>query len=605
MATLSDDHLEAQKSRADISTRVARIEELRGQEPVALSADGIDLVAFQTATGLKVFEGRCPHQGALLGEGERSGGELVCRNHRWRFDVESGQRLGGPQCLRACPAEVRDGVLFADVRALRTVAGARQTGRTRTVDSLPGPPRLPIIGNLLSLDPEQMHSVIEGWEATYGSLFRFRLGLRDVVVVSEPALVQKVLRERPENYRRMSSFAPVFDEIGAPGVLSAEGTTWRSLRRLTMEALSHRNLKGFYPTLKGVVERLYRHWKLASDTGREVQLTSDLQRFLVDVMTQLAFGYDVKALADGEGGGGGGGEISPRQFDEVFEAVNRRLIAPFPYWRFVRLPADRHLDRVLQQVFPWISRLVDAARARVAAEPARAEQPTNFLEAMLCARDESGQPFSNKVILGNALHILAGGQDTTANTLAWAAHEICDRPDVVSALREELDDALGEAIMPADIEMAGKLVYTTAIANEVMRLRPVVPVIFMETNSDLVLGDVALPRGSATWVLVRPAARDAEHFADPEAFRPERWLSPSVEGGAHEPAAHLPFGSGPRICPGRSLAILEMRVALAMIFRNFDIERVGSRRDVKEVLKFTMNPRDLRVRLHHRSIRRS
>ncbi|WP_394822280.1 cytochrome P450 [Pendulispora albinea] len=588
-----------ERPRPEVSTPIARLGELRGEEPVALSADGVDLVAFHTDTGLKVFEGRCPHQGALLGEGERNGRELVCRNHRWRFDVESGRRLGGPQCLRACPSQVRNGIVYADLRALRTAAPAASLAHTRSVQSLPGPPGLPLLGNLLSLDPSQLHRVLEGWEATYGSLFRFRLGTRDVVVVSEPALVQKVLRERPENYRRMSTFAPVFEEIGAPGVLSAEGKPWRSLRRLTMEALSHRHLKSFYPTLKGVVQRLHTRWSRAADAGREVHVTHDLQRFLVDVMTRLAFGYDVNALEGGDGGERRG-EISPRQFDEVFDAVNRRLIAPFPYWRFVRLPADRKLERIIGQVFPWISRLVDAARERIAEDPGRAEQPQNFLEAMICARDDAGQPFSNEVILGNALQILAGGQDTTANTLAWAIHEICDRPDVVASLRKELDRALGDDAMPESIETAGRLVYATAIANEVMRLRPVVPSMFMEANTDVVLGDLALPKGTATWVLVRPAARDAENFADPESFRPERWLAQSDSIDAHDTSAYAPFGSGPRICPGRTLALLEMRVALAMIFRNFEIVRT-SPRDIEEVLKFTMNPRDLRVRLRRRA----
>jgi cytochrome P450/nitrite reductase/ring-hydroxylating ferredoxin subunit len=491
MTTSSDQHTEVlAPSPDDVWTRIARLEELRGQGPFALSTGGVDLVAVQGAAGLKVFEGRCPHQGALLGEGELHGDELVCRNHRWRFDLESGQRRGGPQCLRACPAEVRGDALFVDVRALCRTADTGQVGRVRTVDELPGPPGLPLVGNVLELAPERMHSVIEGWEKTYGSLFRFRLGPRNVVVVSKLALVQQVLRERPENYRRMSSFETVFAEMGTPGVLSAEGTAWRSLRRLTMVALSHRNLKTFYPTLKTVAERLHRRWTLAADAGREVDLVDDLQRFAVDVTTQLAFGRDINALA-------GGKDELQSKFDEVFAALNRRLSAVFPYWRYVRLSADRRLNRALDGLFAWASELVDATRARLAADPTRAEQPANFLEAMICARDEAGRLFSKEALLGNVLQIVGGGEDTTAHTLAWAIHEICDRPHTAAALREELDVVLGEAIVPNDIDAAAKLVYANAIANEAMRLRPVVPVMFLETNRDLVLDDLALPKGTS------------------------------------------------------------------------------------------------------------
>jgi cytochrome P450 len=62
----------------------------------------------------------------------------------------------------------------------------------------------------------------------------------------------------------------------------------------------------------------------------------------------------------------------------------------------------------------------------------------------------------------------------------------------------------------------------------------------------------------------------------------------------------MPFGSGPRLCPGRSLALLEMRVALATLARGFEPERVGHRRDVSERFAFTMGPRGLRVRLRPR-----
>ena len=73
-----------------------------------------------------------------------------------------------------------------------------------------------------------------------------------------------------------------------------------------------------------------------------------------------------------------------------------------------------------------------------------------------------------------------------------------------------------------------------------------------------------------------------------------------MSSGPHDAAAHIPFGSGPRICPGRSLALLEMRVVLAALYRNFDVARVGATTDVKEVTAFTMMPVGLRVRLTRR-----
>ena len=59
--------------------RVASVGELNGAGPFALSANGADVVLVRTSEGWRAFDGRCPHQGALLGEGELDGGALVCR----------------------------------------------------------------------------------------------------------------------------------------------------------------------------------------------------------------------------------------------------------------------------------------------------------------------------------------------------------------------------------------------------------------------------------------------------------------------------------------------------------------------------------------------
>src|SRR3974390_2295636 len=92
--------------------RVAKTDELAGSGPFALSAGDMDVALVRAEAGWRTFEGRCPHQGALLGEGEIEGDKLVCRNHRWRFSIESGQRQGGPERLASCPVAERAGAIF-------------------------------------------------------------------------------------------------------------------------------------------------------------------------------------------------------------------------------------------------------------------------------------------------------------------------------------------------------------------------------------------------------------------------------------------------------------------------------------------------------------
>jgi cytochrome P450/nitrite reductase/ring-hydroxylating ferredoxin subunit len=573
--------------------RVARSAALSGEGPHSVSAGGVDLVLVRAKAGLRAFEGRCPHKGALLGEGEIEGDKLVCRNHRWQFSIENGRRQGGPQCLVPCAVVERDGDVLVDLSSLPAAADRSRT-RIRDIDELPGPEGIPLLGNAHQLDLRRMHLTLEGWADTYGPAYRFRIGLRTVVVVSGSELVEQVLRARPEVYRRASRIEAIFSEMGSRSVVSSEKESWRAQRRLTIQALTNQHLRSFYPTLRIVAERLKRRWDAAADRGCEVDIVSDLKRFTADATTFVAFGHDANTL-DGRD------DRIQRQLEETTAGFTQRLFALVPTWRFLRLPRDRRLEKAFADLRGWAEVLVEAARARLAADPTGARAPANFLEAMLVARDELGRPFSQDIIFGNLLATLAAGEDTTAHSLSWAVHHMCESPPAVAALRQESDRLLGDAPMPADVDAANKLAWAGAVSNEAMRLRSVSSLLVHEANAATTLGDIRVPARGWVIALTRPAARDAENFVDPHSFRPERWLGGVT--GAHEPAASIPFGSGPRICPGRSLGLLEMKLALTTLYKNFEVERVGAPSAVREALSLTIYPVGLKVRLKRRDVR--
>jgi cytochrome P450/nitrite reductase/ring-hydroxylating ferredoxin subunit len=554
-----------------------------------VSANGHDLVVVRTSAGLRAFQGHCPHRGALLGEGELDGEALVCRNHRWRFGAADGKRLDGPGCLVSYPIREIDGEIVVEIAA--AASAAPSTATRRTIESLPGPAGLPFVGNLFQLDIPRLHEILEGWEAEYGPVYRYRLGPQTLVAVADPELVDEALRNRPERFRRLHAVETVFEEMKVAGVFSAEGAAWRPQRRLSMEALSHRHLRDFYPTLASVAGKLRERIARAAESGEPLDIVDTLKRFTVDVTTILTLGHDVNTLEQGD-------DVIQRKLEQIFPAFNRRLFALFPTWRLVRLPADRRLDEALAELHAWMRTLVAEAQARLRAEPSRAERPANFLEAMVAARDEEGRPFDEDVVLGNLVTMLVAGEDTTAYTLAWAVHHLCDEPAVVSALVREVEAVMGSDAVPATFETANRLAYAGAVANETMRLRPVAPVIILEANHDTMLGDIDLPARTGVSVLVRPAVLDEANFADPLAFRPERWLSGAP--GPHDPSVHMPFGSGPRLCPGRALALLEMKLVLATLYSAFTIDRRGASATVKERFTFTMNPVGLEVSVRHR-----
>lgn len=577
--------------KSEAFLRVASLDELAGAGPFALSAKGHDIALVRTRDGWRAFQGRCPHQGALLGEGEVEGGALVCRNHRWRFALESGQRIGGPQCLASCPAIERDGGVYVDVSGLPATSGPGVAG-ARTLDDIPGPKPLPLVGNAFQIDALRAHLAMEAWARQYGPIYQLRMRGRRLIILSDSAMIEEILRARPETFRRSSRTDEVLTEAGIKGVFNAEGGSWRTQRRLAVAALAQRHLKELYPHVRTVAERLRRRWSAAASAGTALDVVEEMKRFTVDVTMLIAFGYDSNTVEQS-------GDVIQKHLGLVLPTISRRILSPVPIWRYVRLPRDRRFDRALSEVRAWLATLLDETRARLAADTGRAAKPANFIEAMIVATDENGRPFPDETIMSNLLTMLIAGEDTTAFTLAWALHELCDSPDWRARLRREADEVLGASGVVDDLDAVSRLAAADAVASETMRLRPAAPFAGATANVDTPVGGYLFPKGETVLLLLRPGALDSANFSDPLAFRPERWLGELP--GAHDASAYMPFGSGPRMCPGRSLALVEMKTLLATLFKSFDLERVGDAKDVAEVFGFTMSPASLRVRLRPRA----
>ncbi|WP_437617936.1 cytochrome P450 [Sorangium sp. So ce1151] len=465
-------------------------------------------------------------------------------------------------------------------------------GGARDLSTLPGPRRLPFLGNILEIRPAQFHLTLEDWSRKYGDLYTFWMGRTPIVVVSNLELVQRILRERPKEFRRWSPLQEIVEEIGFEGVFSAEGDKWTRQRRLVMSAFTAAQLRESHGMLATITRRLRERWRAAAARGEPVDARRDLARYTVDVTSAVAFGMDMNLLERGA-------DPLSHQLEKIFAAVNRRIFAPFPYWRHVKLPADRALDQALSAVRQRMLDMLRTARAELDRDPARAAAPRSLLEAMLVARDAEAPKarLSDQEVLGNVLTVLLAGEDTTADTMAWMLHFMALRPDVQARMRAEADAELGDADLPGTPEHAQRLRYIGAVAHETLRLRSAAPLLFIEACADTALGPLRLGAGARMILLTRQIALKDESFQDASSFLPERWLTPRPAGaGKHDPRAALAFGSGPRVCPGRALSLLESAMVGAMVARDLDVSLVDPAQPVKELLGFTMKPEGLMVR---------
>jgi cytochrome P450 len=315
----------------------------------------------------------------------------------------------------------------------------------------------------------------------------------------------------------------------------------------------------------------------------------------VDVTSEVVFGRDLGTLS---------GRHSDLQthLSNIFHMMNTRVNALVPYWRVVKLPRDREVERSLQVIIDLVRGIIGDTRREMAADPTRTEHPRTLLEAMLVAQDDDDPAarFSDDEVIGNVMTLLLAGEDTTSNTLTWMLHYLAHEPAVQRALREEADAVLGDARVVSNYEDVAKLGYAIAVTHETLRMRSAAPVLFMEANRDTELAGMAVTQGQWVFCVTRHCGMLDTSFSDAECFRPERWLEGQAPA-VHQPRAAMAFGAGPRTCPGRSLALFECAMVASMIARNFEVRPVSGRDEVEELFDFTMQPVGLRVQLVARS----
>jgi cytochrome P450 len=455
----------------------------------------------------------------------------------------------------------------------------------RKLSELPGPRGLPILGNVLQLRNSRLHITAEEWSRTYGEYFRFRIGPRAFLAVANPETIAALLRDRPDGFHRSERLSAIADDMGFNGVFSANGDAWRRQRPMVMASFDPRHIRTYFPALAKVTDRFARRWRRAASAGETIDLQSDLMRYTVDVTSGLAFGVDMNTLESDD-------EVIQAHLDQIFPALFNRLMAPFPYWTWLR---DRKLDAHLKALSEAVAGFIAQARTRMAADPRLREAPTNLIEAMIAARDNPESGLSDGDVAGNVLTMLLAGEDTTANTLAWMIYLLHLHPD---ALRKAREEVLGKDLN--HYESMAALPFVDACINETMRLKPVAPIIILQPTRDTAVAGIEVPKGALIMCLMRAGATDERRFPDARAFDPGRWLSGA--SAASPKRVSMPFGAGPRLCPGRYLAILEMKMVMAMLLNNFDIEDVGTPDggEAREHLAFTMYPEGLRLKLRNR-----
>jgi len=194
---------------------------------------------------------------------------------------------------------------------------------------------------------------------------------------------------------------------------------------------------------------------------------------------------------------------------------------------------------------------------------------TDILSLLMSAKDENGQGMNDAELKDQLISLLLLGYETTAGVLSWLFCLIHSHPQVKEKIIQELN-SLGNNPQPAEIT---QMPYLSAVCQETMRIHPIALICTPRmAKEQLEISGYEYASGTIFVPCIYLAHRRSQVYTEPEKFLPERFLNQK-----YSPTEYLPFGGGYRGCIGSAFSMYEMKLVLATILLQFQLELVDSR----------------------------
>ncbi|KAG6394660.1 hypothetical protein SASPL_145249 [Salvia splendens] len=443
-------------------------------------------------------------------------------------------------------------------------------------------PALPFIGHLHLLTPP-LHRTFHCFSLTHGPIFSLKLGVRRVVVVSSPDLVDECFTQNDVVFsNRPRVLVDKYIGYNHTTIAGAPyGPHWRGLRRLgAAEALSPARLNALSEARQDETRRALSRLAAAATAGGHGFSAVELRPRIFDVIFSIIMRTlaGEKYSSSGAGNGEFGGEIQ-EMVSEVFESAQSSNPEDF-------VPILKWIDyRGLKRKLSDLGKRLDDFYEELLAEERRERRCDTVIGHLLAMQESDSQFYTDQTIKGFITNMIVAGTDTSVVTIEWAMSLLLNHPNVLEIARLELDSKVEPHRLVEERDLPD-LSYLQNIISETFRMFPAGPLVVpRESSSDCRVGGYDIPSGSILLVNAWAIHRDPDVWEEPMRFKPERF-----EGGREVPTENLlPFGMGRRACPGAGLGRRMVGLALASLLQCFDWERMGPDQvDLAEGVGLTM-----------------
>jgi cytochrome P450 family 135 len=347
-----------------------------------------------------------------------------------------------------------------------------------------------------------------------------------LVVVSGPEAVKDVFTASPDIAPSAAGNSPVRPVMGPSSVIVLTGPEHMRQRKLLLPPFHGERMREYERTIVDATRADMARWP----RGRAMRVQERTRAITLEVILRAVFGVEAERM-------------------DTMRAAISGLLAPVNPVRLLaialRRPSTERPTGAFGEALDRLDAVIADELTRRRAQADLATR-TDILSLLMQARDEHGEAMSDDELRDELVTLLLAGHETTATSVAWAIERLVRHPSALARLVAEIDAAPG----------GGE--YMTAVVNETLRVRPVVPIVARMLTSALDVDGRTLPAGTRVTPSIYLTNRSPRVYEQPARFKPERFLD-----GAPDTFSWIPFGGGIRRCIGASFAQLEMRLMLA------------------------------------------
>ncbi|KAG8926377.1 hypothetical protein FRC02_008940 [Tulasnella sp. 418] len=450
----------------------------------------------------------------------------------------------------------------------------------------PGPPTIPLLGNLNVFPKEEAYLRFAEWAKVYGHLFSLKIGPQTMIIISSMDALYEILEKNGAVTSDKPRYEPFRRIAGKGGVLAFEpyGPSWRKLRKAASELMKPSTRE------KNTPIQIAETYQLLYDTLENPDgLYYHIQRYTSSAIFAMMGGTRIPNSKS---------PLNTRYFkmwddiSHITEPGNTPPVDLMPILNYIPERFSGHWKARTQSIHDnlrsMLSDLLSAAQKRL-----NEGQPNGcFLEVM--TENAQAWGLDDDDIRTVAGGLLLGGAVSTCGLLQWSIFLAMAHPEAQRKVQEELDRVVGPN-RPPTLQDLPNLQYLRAFVKEVHRFRPPTPLGGVHrVEEDVMYQDKLIPAGATVYINIWALFNREDIFENPDKFNPDRYMrSPNgARPGAENimsPEAFnrletIMFGIGRRKCVGMSLAQDVGPLITATLLWGFEFSApVEDRNGVKDI----------------------